>query len=77
MSRIRRALKSIVDDGNATFSGKIQSVSGATAVVITKQGAARVATQGISYQSGAEVRVQNGVIVGRVRKADTLPVYRV
>lgn len=77
MSRIRETLKSIVLDENSSFSGQIQSITGSTAIVLTKDGPTRVATQGVQFASGTEVRVQNGVIVGKVKRTDALPVYRV
>jgi hypothetical protein len=77
MSSVADKLRGIVSEPVDLISGKVQSVVGNTAYISTPKGVITAATQGVQYAAGTEVRVKSGVVRGRIKKASSLPVYRV
>ena len=77
MASISDKLKSIVKDPASPVSGIVQSTSGNIAHVSTSKGLITATSQGVEYPVGTSVRIENGVIRGKIKQSSKLPVYRV
>jgi len=78
MSKVLHDLRSLLNPGLSSTSGKVVSISGDTATVSTIKGMLKCSINIIStLGEGDEVHVENNVIVGKLRPESSLKRYYV
>lgn len=76
MNPLKKLIKEI--RGPSDTTGRIVATSGRTMTVMTRNGAVIVERDTLStYSAGDEVQLVNGQVVGKLRKAHSLPVHYV
>lgn len=76
MNPLKKLIRTLASQG--ITSGRVIATTSTTVSIVTKGGVQVIPnTATLTYLVGDEVAVKDGGIVGKLRRPDTLPVYRV